>query len=283
MRREICLCSARMWASLRAVSNETWLLCLSILPLGGGRAPRLCPGLSVGPSPPLPSFQPLRCQRPPATWRSSSVPTAAASSISTTVMAMMTAETGQTSPTAVSALASWVEEEGRPSWEELLGGQGTGANWGRRRGEEFLKFLVPFGQRWRSWGAGTVVSGLPWHPVCIHWLETDVCCVFPASHQPCRSGEFMCDSGLCINAGWRCDGDADCDDQSDERNCSEWGTVPKVWAGSREGGCGAKKAATDTDCTQIGHDLCEQWCRLGTARRHYVQRDASHTMNLRVL
>lgn len=33
----------------------------------------------------------------------------------------------------------------------------------------------------------------------------------------------MCDSGLCINAGWRCDGDADCDDQSDERNCSEWG------------------------------------------------------------
>lgn len=30
----------------------------------------------------------------------------------------------------------------------------------------------------------------------------------------------MCDSGLCINAGWRCDGDADCDDQSDERNCT---------------------------------------------------------------
>ena len=31
----------------------------------------------------------------------------------------------------------------------------------------------------------------------------------------------MCNSGLCINAGWRCDGDFDCDDQSDERNCSE--------------------------------------------------------------
>lgn len=43
-----------------------------------------------------------------------------------------------------------------------------------------------------------------------------------ASHQPCRSGEFMCNSGLCINAGWRCDGDFDCDDQSDERNCSEF-------------------------------------------------------------
>lgn len=32
----------------------------------------------------------------------------------------------------------------------------------------------------------------------------------------------MCNSGLCINSGWRCDGDADCDDQSDERNCSEY-------------------------------------------------------------
>lgn len=74
----------------------------------------------------------------------------------------------------------------------------------------------------------------------VDWLETEVCHVSPASHQPCRSGEFMCDSGLCINAGWHCDGDADCDDQSDERNCSEWGLAPKVWAGSRERGCGAK-------------------------------------------
>lgn len=50
-----------------------------------------------------------------------------------------------------------------------------------------------------------------------------------ASHQPCRSGEFMCNSGLCINAGWRCDGDFDCDDQSDERNCSEcWELVGSV-------------------------------------------------------
>lgn len=49
-----------------------------------------------------------------------------------------------------------------------------------------------------------------------------LCFIFSAaSHQPCRSGEFMCNSGLCINAGWRCDGDFDCDDQSDERNCSE--------------------------------------------------------------
>lgn len=50
-----------------------------------------------------------------------------------------------------------------------------------------------------------------------------------ASHQPCRSGEFMCNSGLCINAGWRCDGDFDCDDQSDERNCSECRELVKTF------------------------------------------------------
>lgn len=50
-----------------------------------------------------------------------------------------------------------------------------------------------------------------------------------ASHQPCRSGEFMCNSGLCINAGWRCDGDFDCDDQSDERNCSECWELVEVF------------------------------------------------------
>lgn len=43
-----------------------------------------------------------------------------------------------------------------------------------------------------------------------------------ASHQPCRSVEFMCSSGMCINAGWRCDGEFDCDDQSDEKNCSKY-------------------------------------------------------------
>lgn len=51
-------------------------------------------------------------------------------------------------------------------------------------------------------------------PNCMCW------CV--ASHQPCRSVEFMCSSGFCINASWRCDGEFDCDDQSDEKNCSEW-------------------------------------------------------------
>lgn len=61
------------------------------------------------------------------------MPMAAASSTSTTVTEMMTAETGRTSLTAVSALAS--REEGQAAWRRSSGWQGTGASWGRRFGE----------------------------------------------------------------------------------------------------------------------------------------------------
>ena len=35
----------------------------------------------------------------------------------------------------------------------------------------------------------------------------------------CQEGEFNCTSGICINASWKCDGDIDCDDGSDEQSC----------------------------------------------------------------
>ena len=42
------------------------------------------------------------------------------------------------------------------------------------------------------------------------------------SRPNCKKGEFQCDSGMCINGAWQCDGDIDCDDQSDERICREY-------------------------------------------------------------
>uniref|UniRef100_A0A673Z2P1 Sortilin related receptor 1 n=1 Tax=Salmo trutta TaxID=8032 RepID=A0A673Z2P1_SALTR len=38
-------------------------------------------------------------------------------------------------------------------------------------------------------------------------------------HQ-CGSGEFSCARGVCIREAWRCDGDNDCRDWSDEANCT---------------------------------------------------------------
>lgn len=39
------------------------------------------------------------------------------------------------------------------------------------------------------------------------------------SHQ-CGPGEFTCARGVCIREAWRCDGDNDCRDWSDEANCT---------------------------------------------------------------
>lgn len=123
----------------------------------------------------------------------------------------------------------WSDESDCCEYSGQLGGGGEEAAVARHRcqlGQELRRGLSGFpGPSWEEMEEprvlGLWLSGLPRDTLCMDWLETEVCHVPPASHQPCRSGEFMCDSGLCINAGWRCDGDADCDDQSDERNCSE--------------------------------------------------------------
>lgn len=36
----------------------------------------------------------------------------------------------------------------------------------------------------------------------------------------CKDSQFHCDNGRCIDQKWICDGDNDCMDGSDERNCT---------------------------------------------------------------
>ena len=44
----------------------------------------------------------------------------------------------------------------------------------------------------------------------------------------CQEGEFRCEKdGTCINLDWRCDGDSDCSDDSDELQCGEYAIIQR--------------------------------------------------------
>ena len=38
----------------------------------------------------------------------------------------------------------------------------------------------------------------------------------------CKSNEFMCEDGECVDGRYKCDGQIDCFDESDEANCREY-------------------------------------------------------------
>lgn len=39
--------------------------------------------------------------------------------------------------------------------------------------------------------------------------------------RECKEDQFKCDNGRCLPEDYKCDGDNDCDDNSDEDDCSK--------------------------------------------------------------
>ena len=46
-------------------------------------------------------------------------------------------------------------------------------------------------------------------------------CLVSGVLEQCAPSEFACQQGGCIEREWVCDGDIDCEDKSDETNCSK--------------------------------------------------------------
>lgn len=56
--------------------------------------------------------------------------------------------------------------------------------------------------------------------------------------SPCSALEFHCRSGECIHSSWRCDGDPDCKDKSDEDRCGRPGGSLPLSPRPSDPGCG---------------------------------------------
>eukprot|EP00066_Takifugu_rubripes_P020818 XP_011610084.1 PREDICTED: low-density lipoprotein receptor-related protein 1B [Takifugu rubripes] len=120
-------------------------------------------------------------------------------------------------------------------------------------------------------GCGTLCLAIPGGRVCAcadnQVLEkNNVTCAAPAGGsepRSCRNDEFQCHNQRCIRALWRCDGDDDCLDGSDEEThscynhtcpagyfkCSNNRCIPKRWLCDGTNDCGNNEDEANGTCS----------------------------------
>ncbi|XP_058808716.1 sortilin-related receptor-like [Phymastichus coffea] len=100
----------------------------------------------------------------------------------------------------------------------------------------------------------------------------------PRVHSTCALNHFACDSGICIPEFWRCDGDNDCGDHSDENNCNKVKCalntftcdgdkcIPKYWVCDLEKDC--KDGKDEVNCTYTNCTDLQFKCENGRCISH---------------
>lgn len=88
-------------------------------------------------------------------------------------------------------------------------------------------------------------------------------CLLPMKkdEKTCGPHEFRCENNNCIPDHWRCDSQNDCGDNSDEKNCSEYGHVCRLSSASFISA--ADVAHAHLDGAEIGHlSVSPPFCHL---------------------